>query len=48
MHIFRLRHSLSLRVLASTRVTISQAITGLFAQQPCNNTVNMIEQEVVK
>ena len=25
-------------------VKISQAITGLLAQQPCNNTVNMIEQ----
>ena len=26
----------------STRIKISQAITGLLAQQPCNNTVNMI------
>ena len=28
-----------------TRVKISQTITGLLAQQPCNNTVNMIEQD---
>ena len=27
-----------------TRVKISQAIAGYLAQQPCNNTVNMIEQ----
>ena len=27
-----------------TRAKISQAITGLLLQQPCNNTVNMIEQ----
>ena len=30
---------------AGTRVKISLAITGLLAQQPCNNTVNMIEQD---
>ena len=24
---------------------ISQAVKGLLAQQPCNNTVNMIEQD---
>ena len=29
----------------STRIKISQAITGLLAQQPCNNTVNMVEQD---
>ena len=28
-----------------THVKISQAITRLLAQQPCNNTVNMIEQD---
>ena len=28
-----------------TCVKISQAITGLLAQQPCNSTVNMIEQD---
>ena len=28
-----------------TRVKISQAITRLLAQQPCNNPVNMIEQD---
>ena len=28
-----------------TRVKLSQAITGLLAQQPCNSTVNMIEQD---
>ena len=32
-------------VNSRTRVKISQAITGLLAQQPCNNTVNMIEQD---
>ena len=26
-------------------IKISQAITGLLAQQPCNITVNMIEQD---
>ena len=28
-----------------TRVKISQAITGLLAQQPCSNTVNMIQKD---
>ena len=32
-------------VNSRTRVKISQAITGLLAQQPCSNTVNMIEQD---
>ena len=27
------------------RVKMSQAITGVLAQQPCNSTVNMIEQD---
>ena len=29
----------------STCIKISQAMTGLLAQQPCNNTVNMVEQD---
>ena len=32
-------------VLWVTRAKISQAITGLLAQQPCNNTVNMLERD---
>ena len=32
-------------VNSRTRVKISQAITGLLAQQPCHNTVNMIERD---
>ena len=32
-------------IYQTTRVKISEAITGLFDQQHCNNTVNMIEQD---
>ena len=38
-------HFMSQLVGSTTRVKISQAITGLLAQQPCNDTVNMIEQD---
>ena len=33
-----------LDMLITTHVNISRVITGLLVQQPCNNTVNMIEQ----
>ena len=34
-----------LDMLITTHVNISRVITGLLVQQPCNNTVNMIEQD---
>ena len=33
------------KAASHTRVKISQAISGLLAQQLCNNSVNMIEQD---